>query len=69
MFHRPPRIFTLILALAPAFLPQSWRHVEMLPGSAILAPGRRTVASVLRITGLVRERRFVTDHQVLNRAA
>ena len=35
---------------------------------AILAPGRRTVASVLRIAGLARERRFVNYHRVLNRA-
>jgi len=36
---------------------------------AILAPGKRTVASILRINGLVRERRFVNYHRVLNRAA
>jgi hypothetical protein len=35
---------------------------------AILAPGRRTVASVLRITGRSRERRFVNDHRVLSGA-
>src|SRR3954462_3259300 len=32
-------------------------------------PGRRTVASILRITGLCRDRRFVNYHRVLNRAA
>jgi hypothetical protein len=36
---------------------------------AILAPGRRTVSSILRIAGLSRERRFVNYHRVLNRAA
>jgi len=36
---------------------------------AILAPGRRTVASVLRMTGRSRERRFVNYHRVLCRAA
>jgi len=36
---------------------------------AILAPGRRTVASVLRMTGRSRERRFVNYHRVLSRAA
>ncbi len=41
----------------------------MLLTGAILAPGRRTVASVLRITGLAQERRFVNYHRVLNRAA
>src|SRR3954462_15410641 len=32
-------------------------------------PGRRTVASILRIAGLSREQRFVNYHRVLNRAA
>jgi len=36
---------------------------------AILAPGQRTVTSILRITGLSRERRFVNYHRVLSRAA
>jgi hypothetical protein len=35
---------------------------------AILAPGRRTVTSILRIAGLTRERRFVNYHRLLNRA-
>ena len=35
---------------------------------AILAPGKRTVTSLLRITGLSREQRFATCHRVLNRA-
>ena len=35
---------------------------------AILAPGKRTVTSLLRITGLSRARRFVNYHRVLNRA-
>ena len=33
------------------------------------APGRRTVPSLLRITGRSRERRFVNYHRVLSRAA
>jgi len=35
----------------------------------ILAPGQRTVTSILRIMGLSRERRFVNYHRVLSRAA
>ncbi len=69
MFHLPPRFSTLILAFAPLFLQRSWRHAEVLLSGAILAPGRRTVTSILRITGLARERRFVNYHRVLNRAA
>ena len=69
MLHLPPRSATLILAFAPLFLQRSWRHAEVLLSGAILAPGRRTVTSILRITGLARERRFVNYHWVLNRAA
>jgi hypothetical protein len=35
----------------------------------ILCPGRRTVASVLWITGRARDRHFVNTHRVLSRAA
>ena len=41
----------------------------MLLTGAILAPGGRTVTTILRITGLAHERRFVNYHRVLNRAA
>ena len=68
--HRPQSRFAIaILAFAPLFLKRSWRHAEVLLTGAILAPGTRTVASVLRIAGLARERRFVNYHRVLNRAA
>src|SRR3712207_8152524 len=69
MLRLPPRFATIILCFAPLFFQRSWRHAEMLLVGAILAPGRRTVASILRITGLCRERRFVNHHRVLNRAA
>lgn len=65
----PARFAAAILCFAPLFLQRSWRHAEVLLVGAILAPGRRTVSSLLRITGRVRERRFVNYHRVLNRAA
>ena len=65
----PSRFATVILTFAPLFLQRSWRHAVVLLTGAILAPGRRTVASVLRIAGLARERRFVNYHRVLSRAA
>jgi hypothetical protein len=65
----PSRFAAVILCFAPLFLQRSWRHAEVLLVGAILAPGRRTVASLLRITGRARERRFVNYHRVLNRAA
>ena len=65
----PARFAAVILCFAPLFRHRSWRHAEVLLIGAILAPGRRTVTSILRITGLCRERRFVNYHRVLNRAA
>jgi len=65
----PSRFAAVMLTFAPLFLQRSWRHAEVLLTGAILAPGQRTVTSILRITGLARERRFVNYHRVLNRAA
>jgi hypothetical protein len=65
----PARFAAVILCFAPIFFQRSWRHAEVLLVGAILAPGRRTVSSILRISGLSRERRFVNYHRVLNRAA
>ena len=63
------RFAAAILSFAPLFIQRSWRHAEVLLIGAILAPGKRTVTSLLRVTGLARERRFVNDHRVLSRAA
>ena len=49
MVHLPPRFSALILAFAPLFLSRSWRHAKVMLSGAILAPGRRTVTSILRI--------------------
>ncbi len=65
----PARFAGIILAFAPLFVHRTWQHAQVLLIGAILAPGRRTVASILRITGRSRERRFVNDHRVLSRAA
>ena len=60
---------SLIQAFAPHFSNCIWQHAQVLLLGAILAPGRRTVAAVLRIMGLSAERQFQTYHRVLNRAA
>jgi hypothetical protein len=66
----PPRFAALVRAFAPTSLQQrTWCRAELLLIGAILAPGRRTVTSLLRIAGLSRERRFTNYHRVLNRAA
>jgi hypothetical protein len=68
--HLPARFAAVILTFAPVFLQQrTWRHAEVLLIGAILAPGKRTVTSLLRITGLSRERRFTNYHRVLNRVS
>src|SRR4051794_8988434 len=68
--HLPACFAAVILTLAPVFVQQrTWRHAELLLIGAILAPGKRTVTSLLRIAGLSRERRFTNYHRVLNRAA
>ena len=65
----PARFAKIILAFAPLFVQRSWRHAQVLLVGAMLVPGRRTVASLLRITGRAHERRFVNFHRVLSRAA
>jgi len=50
-----------------AFTAPTWQHVLVLIVGAILSPGRRTVASALRITGLDQDPRFTNYHRVLNR--
>ena len=65
----PTRFAGLILAFAPLFVHRSWRHAQLLLIGAILTPGRRTVASALRIMGRAQDRRFVNVHRILNRAA
>ena len=69
MRRRPPCFASVILSFAPLFSERSWRQAEVLLVGALPAPGKRTVASVLRLCGLARERRFVSGHRVLNRAA
>ena len=69
MPHLPTRFAGIILSFAPLFVPRSWRHAQALLIGTILCPNRRTVASVLRITGQAHDRHFVNTHRVLSRAA
>ncbi|TXM96206.1 transposase, partial [Methylobacterium sp. WL64] len=69
MPHLPARFAGIILSFAPLFVHRSWRYAQALLIGAILCPGQRTVASVLRITGRARDRHFVNTHRVLSRAA
>lgn len=69
MLRLPSCFADIILAFAPLFVQRrTWRHARLLLLGALLVPGQRTVSRILRIVGLRRERHFVNDHRVLNRA-
>jgi hypothetical protein len=69
MLRLPTRFAAAILSFVPLFFQRSWGRAEVLLIGAILAPGKRTVTSLLRVTGFARERHFVNYHRVLSRAA
>jgi hypothetical protein len=68
MLTLPSEYLTLIATFAPIFSERVWRHVQVLLVGAILAPGKRTVTSVLRVMGLSQTQHFQNYHRVLNRA-
>lgn len=68
MFPIPTRFVAVIVPFAALFRQRTWRHARALVVGALLAPGVRTVTSVLRILGLADERRWVNYHRVLSRA-
>ena len=64
----PPAILRHWMAgLLDAFSPRTQGQVLTLVAGAILAPGRRTVASALRVMGLAEAPTFTSYHRVLNR--
>jgi hypothetical protein len=58
----------VLAPFAPLFSKSVFEHVQLLLVGAILAPGKRTVASALRAVSLEDERRFCRYHRVLSRA-
>lgn len=62
-----PDILPLLMAFSPLFSPSVFRHAQLLLIGAILAPGKRTVTSVLRVLGQHADPRFANFHRVLNR--
>lgn len=64
----PSEIIALLLAFAPLFSRPVFAHVQILVVGAILAPGKRTVTSALRVMGFHNETHFQNFHRVLNRA-
>lgn len=68
MLTLPAELLPLIVEFAPLFSKRVWEQAEVLLVGAILAPGKRTVTSCLRVMGLSEEKRFEKYHRVLNRA-
>jgi DDE superfamily endonuclease len=64
----PREIVRVLRVFEDVFSERVWEWVQVLVVGAILAPGQRTVASVLRVMGLGEERRYQNYHRVLNRA-
>ncbi len=63
----PQAIIHVLRQFELAFSERVWEWAKVLLIGAILAPGTRTVASVLRVMGLSQERQFQNYHRVLNR--
>jgi hypothetical protein len=73
VFRTPLDLASYLVAFAPLFSKRVWRYVPVLVTGAILAPGKRTITSILRsmgleIMGLEEESHFQSYHRVLNRA-
>lgn len=64
----PPEFLALIIEFQVLFSKRVFEHVKLLTLGAVLAPGKRTVTSVLRILGRSQDRRFHKYHRVLSRA-
>ncbi len=64
----PPEMIVLLAPFAQLVSERVWLHAQVLVVGAILAPGKRTVTSALRVLGLALEQHFTNYHRVLNRA-
>lgn len=68
MLDLPRKIIQVLSTFERVFTKPSWQTAKILLIGAILAPGQRTVAAILRVMGLSHERHFQTYHRLLNRA-
>ena len=67
MLTLPRAIAGSILPFAELFSERVFEHAKALVVGAILAPGRRTVTSILRVLGKSSDAHFQNFHRVLNR--
>ena len=68
MLTPPIEIMVVLGCFAQVFSERTWDWVQVLVVGAILAPGKRTVTSVLTVVGLSQEKQYQRYHRVLNRA-
>jgi DDE superfamily endonuclease len=68
MSNLSERIIPILRAFETVFSPRVWAWARVLLLGAILAPGERTVAAILRVMGRSNDRQFQNYHRVLNRA-
>jgi hypothetical protein len=68
MLHLPKESIAVLRQFTPVFSERTWDWAQVLLVGAILAPGQRTVAAILRVMGLSSEAQFQNYHRVLNRA-
>jgi DDE superfamily endonuclease len=68
MFHLPVDWLVIVQTFALLFSAAVWPCAQRLLLGAILAPGKRTVSSILRVLGAGQTPRFQNYHRVLNRA-
>jgi hypothetical protein len=69
MHTLPTAMIQLLAPFALLFSRSVWPQAQVLLAGAILAPGKRTVSSALRVMGLGHTKQFQRYHRVLNRAA
>lgn len=68
MITLAPELMIILTHFASLFSERVWGWAQVLVAGAILAPGKRTVTSALRVMGLSEEQQFQNYHRVLNRA-
>jgi hypothetical protein len=68
MLTLPKRIIPVLRHFETIFSERVWEWAKVLLIGAILVPGERTVAAILRVMGCADEKQFQNYHRVLNRA-
>jgi DDE superfamily endonuclease len=68
MLTLPKSIIHVLRHFEAIFSERVWEWAKVLLIGAILAPGERTVAAILRVMGCSDEKQFQNYHRVLNRA-